>query len=98
MINGKQAGSLCGVVPFNWDSGTMRGKRAIKGGKFHVRNILYMATHSAVRHNEDMKAIYERLVKKGKAKKVALVAVMRKLIVLLNCLIKENRLWEEKFS
>jgi len=95
-LEGKQASSLCGVAPFNWDSGRMRGKRMIKGGRYHVRNMLYMAAQSAVRHNEDMKAVYERLVIKGKAKKIALVAVMRKMIVLLNCLIKTNRLWEEK--
>jgi len=95
-IEGKQASSLCGVAPFNWDSGRMRGKRKIKGGRHYVRNMLYMAAQSAVRYNEDMRVVYERLVKKGKAKKIALVAVMRKLIVLINCLIKENRLWEEK--
>lgn len=94
-IEGKQASSLCGVAPFNWDSGMMRGKRKIKGGRQHARNMLYMAAHSAVRHNEEMRSVYKRLVNKGKAKKIALVAVMRKMIVLINCLIKEDRIWQE---
>lgn len=76
----------------------MRGKRTIHGGRPYVRNMLYMAAQSAVRYNEEMKIIYERLVEKGKPKKVALVAVMRKLIVLINCLIKENRHWEKKYA
>ena len=96
-VDAKEIGSLCGVVPFNRDSGLMRGKRTIKGGRQSVRNALYMAALSAVRYNKDMKAVYERLVKKGKAKKVALVAVMRKLVILINCLIKDGRVWEEKY-
>jgi transposase len=95
-VDAKEIGSLCGVVPFNRDSGMMRGKRMIKGGRQAVRNTLYMAALTAVRYNEDMKNVYERLVKKGKAKKIALVAVMRKLVILINCLVKEGRVWEEK--
>lgn len=97
-VSGKQASSLCGVAPFNRDSGSMRGKRTIKGGRHFVRNILYMSAQSAVRYNKEMKETYERLLQKGKAKKVAIVAVMRKLIVLINCLLKENRLWTEEVS
>lgn len=94
-INAKKISSLCGLAPFNRDSGMMRGKRTIKGGRQAVRNALYMASLTAARYNKDMKSIYKRLVEKGKAKKVALVAVMRKLIILINCLIKEDRLWTE---
>jgi len=97
-VSGKQASSLCGLVPFNCDSGTMRGKRKIKGGRFFVRNILYMAIQSTVRFNNDIRIFYERLIKDGKAKKIALVGAMRKLIILINRLIIENRLWEEKIS
>ena len=96
ILGAKEISSLCGVVPFNRDSGMMRGKRTIKGGRQTVRNALYMAAQSAVRYNKDMKAVYERLVAKGKAKKVALVAVMRKMIILINRLIKEDREWKEK--
>jgi transposase len=97
-VNGKQASSLCGVAPFNRDSGLMRGKRTIKGGRYFVRSALYMSAQSAVRYNQEMKKTYKRLVSKGKAKKLAIVAVMRKIIVLINCLLKENRLWIQKIS
>lgn len=97
-IDGKQASSLCGVAPFNWDSGVMRGKRMIKGGRHNIRTVLYMSALTASRCNKDMKNIYDRLVKKGKAKKVALVAVMRKMIVLINALLRENRPWLENMT
>lgn len=95
-VGGKQASSLSGVVPFNCDSGTMRGKRRIKGGRFYVRAMLYMGSQSAVRFNDDIRGFYDRLVEAGKPKKLALVGAMRKLIVLINRLITENRLWRKK--
>jgi transposase len=96
----QQIGALAGLVPMNWDSGKMRGRRMIKGGRQHVRNALYMAAMTASRCNPDLKNFYERLInpKKGvgKKSKVALVAVMRKLLVLANALIRDNRLWSAK--
>lgn len=82
------AAALAGVAPFAMDSGKHKGKRVIRGGRPAVRKALYMASLSAVRHNNVFKAVYMRLRKAGKAKKVALTAVMRKMIVLLNRLQK----------
>jgi transposase len=76
----------------------MRGKRAIRGGRKAVRNILYMAALCAVRLNPDLKAFYRCLCEKGKAPKLALTAVMRKLVILLNTLVKQNSHWREKYA
>lgn len=92
-INRKQAGALVGVAPLNWDSGTFRGRRAIWGGRAQVRAALYMATLSAVRHNPVLRAFYQRLVARGKAKKLALVACMRKLLTILNTMAAQNTHW-----
>ncbi len=94
----KQAGALSGTVPFNRDSGLFRGRRRIKGGRKQFRDVLYMAAQSACRYNPDMKKIYDRLVEQGKAKKVAIVAVMRKMAILMNRLLMENRLWSEQYA
>lgn len=83
-----QAGALAGVAPYNRDSGMLRGRRTIRGGRVKVRRVLYMAATVAARFNPILKAFYERLVASGKPKKVALTAVMRKLVVLLNKLLK----------
>ncbi|MDP6818530.1 MAG: transposase [Alphaproteobacteria bacterium] len=88
-----QIAALAGVAPMNWDSGQMRGRRIIKGGRAGVRTVLYMAALAAIRSNPDLAAFYQRLVKAGKKPKIALTAVMRKLIVLINTLIKEDRTW-----
>jgi transposase len=93
-INRKQAGALVGIAPLNWDSGAFRGKRAIWGGRAQVRAALYMATLSAVRHNPILRAFYQRLVAKGKAKKLALVACMRKLLTILNTMTAQNIHWQ----
>ncbi len=96
----QQIGALAGLVPMNWDSGKMRGKRMIKGGRQHVRDALYMAAVTASRCNPDLKDFYQRLTnpQKGESKKskVALVAVMRKLLVLANALIRDDRLWSAR--
>lgn len=94
--NHKEISSLVGVVPFNRDSGNMRGKRSISGGRRCIRNMLYMGAVSAKTHNKDMKLFYDRLTEKGKPAKVALVAIIRKMIILANTLIKENRKWTEE--
>ncbi len=90
--------ALAGVAPFNDDSGGERGLRRIKGGRAHVRRALYMAAVSAARCNPDLKAFYDRLRANGKQAKLALTAVMRKLLVLANTLIRENRHWTEKHA
>lgn len=92
-ISGKAATSLAGLAPWPEDSGDKTGPRHIKGGRAHARRALYWAALSAARCNHDLSAFYKRLTGAGKKTKVALVAVMRKLIVLANTLLKENRLW-----
>ena len=92
-LNGKQAGALVGVAPVARDSGTRHGPRVIAGGRFEVRHKLYMCALSAVRANPELKQFYRRLIARGKPKKLALVAVMRKLIVILNAMLKTNTLW-----
>lgn len=84
--------ALAGVAPYNRDSGQHRGRRCIRGGRLKVRRVLYMAALVAVRFNPILKAFYQRLIEAGKPKKVALTAVMRKLIVLLNQLLKNPEL------
>jgi transposase len=90
--------ALVGVAPINHDSGAMRGRRAIAGGRKSLRNALYMATLSAARYNPDIKAFYQRLLQKGKPKKLALTAAMRKLIITLNALIRDNRIWKTQYN
>lgn len=85
-ITRREVAALAGVAPINRDSGTWSGQRYTFGGRVQVRNILYMATLAATRWNDHIKAFYQRLVKRGKRKKVALVACMRKLLIYLNSL------------
>jgi transposase len=92
-LNSKQIANLVGVAPINRDSGTMRGKRRISGGRAQVRAVLYMATLVAVRHNPVLLTFYERLLAAGKTYKVALTACMRKLLVILNAMAKSQRPW-----
>jgi transposase len=88
-LNSQEIGALAGVVPYNHDSGQHRGRRWIRGGRLKVRRVLYMAATVAARFNPILKTFYLRLVAAGKPKKVALTAVMRKLVVLLNLLLKK---------
>lgn len=90
----KQIAALAGVAPFNRDSGKYRGRRTTKGGRARVRSPLYMATLVATRFNPVIKAYYEHLLKMGKVKKVALVACMRKLLVILNAVLRDRRPWQ----
>ena len=87
-LTSNEIGALAGLAPYNRDSGLYRGRRTIRGGRVKVRRVLYMAALVAVRFNPILKAFYDRLVVAGKPKKVALTAVMRKLVVLLNHLLK----------
>ena len=89
-LDGKQIAALVGVAPFNRDSGRFHGKRTIIGGRAEVRRVLYMATVVAIRHNPVVRAFYERLVAAGKPKKVALTASMRKLLLILNAMIRHH--------
>ena len=88
-LNRNQAASLAGVAPFNSDSGKKKGIRIIQGGRFALRKALYMSAMVAAVHNPILKAHYKQLVKQGKAKKLALTAIMRKLIILMNQLIRD---------
>jgi transposase len=97
-INQREAAALVGVAPFNRDSGKLRGKRRIQGGRGSIRPVLFMAIMSAVQHNRAIKRFYERLVAAGKHKKVALVACMRKMICILNAMLKDGTSWEEKYA
>ena len=93
-LNRKQCASLVGVAPFNKDSGKYRGKKSIWGGRSFIRKILYMSTLSSIRFNDVIRTFYDRLVSKGKPKKVAIVACMRKLITILNSMMKNDKMWD----
>lgn len=95
-MNRGQVAKLVGVAPINRDSGKKSGKRFIGGGRGQVRRVLYMATLVAIRYNPAIKAFYTHLKSKGKESKVAIVACMRKLITILNLLIKTDQLWITK--
>lgn len=92
-MNRAQIAALAGVAPFARDSGALRGKRFIRGGRASVRKALYMAVLSASRYNPAIRTFYRRLFAAGKPKKLALTACARKLLVALNALIRENRPW-----
>ena len=89
----KQISALVGVAPFSRDSGTLRGKRTIWGGRAQARAVLYMGAIVATRFNPVIRAFYQRLCQAGKAKKVALTACMRKLLVILNAMLKHRKPW-----
>lgn len=91
--NRKEIAALVGVAPYNHDSGHKRGHRGIRGGRATVRSALYMATLSGLRWNPVIRAFYERLLAAGKLKKVALVACMHKLLLILNAMLKAGTVW-----
>jgi transposase len=97
-LNRKEIAALVGVAPFNRDSGTWRGRRTIWGGRAAVRSVLYMSTLVATRHNPVIREFYERLLAAGKAKKVALIACMRKLLTILNAMVKNQQRWQPRAS
>lgn len=92
-IDRKAIAALVGVAPLNRDSGQLRGRRMVYGGRAPVRAVLYMATLAAIRHNPPIRTFYERLVAAGKPKKVALTACMRKLLVILNAMARQGTPW-----
>jgi len=95
-LSEKEAASLAGLAPFANDSGKMRGKRMISGGRVSVRRALYMATLVAIVHNEDIRTFYRRLRGAGKSGKVAVTASMRKLLITLNAVVARGSKWEPK--
>lgn len=92
-LNRKQIAALAGVAPYNCDSGAMRGKRMIWGGRAPVRSALYIAALVGTRYNPVIRAFYQRLLATGKAKKLALVACMRRLLTILNAILKNRQAW-----
>jgi transposase len=97
-INKKKIAALVGVAPFNNDSGRMRGRRRIKGGRPEVRQVLYMAAVSASQFNPVIRTFYLSLIRRGKLRKVALVACMRKLLVILNAMIRDHLPWMSPYD
>jgi transposase len=97
-LNRKQIAALVGVAPLAKDSGTLRGKRMVWGGRAPVRAVLYMGALIASRHNPVIRDFYQRLVAAGKPKKVALTACMRKLLVILNTMVRNNTRWGERYA
>jgi transposase len=93
-LSEKQIAKLVGVAPLNRDSGRQQGKRQIWGGRSTIRTALYMGSLAATRYNPVIKAFYQRLLKAGKPKKVALVACMHKLLTILNAMVKHNTPWQ----
>ena len=93
-LNRRQIAALVGLAPFNNDSGKMRGKRSIRGGRADVRSALYMATFTAIQHNPRIVVAYQRLIDAGKPHKVALIACARKLLTILNAMMRTNKPWQ----
>ena len=92
-LDRRQVAALVGVAPFNRDSGTLRGKRTVWGGRARVRAALYMGALAATRFNPVIRDFYQRLLAAGKPKKLALTACMRKLLVILNSMVKHGSPW-----
>jgi transposase len=90
----RQISALCGLAPFNRDSGNLKGKRRIRGGRAPIRTVLFMAMLSAIQHNPVIKRFYTRLVENGKHKKVAITACMHKMITILNAMVRDDRAWQ----
>ncbi|WBA08981.1 IS110 family transposase [Salinivibrio kushneri] len=97
-ITNKQAASLIGVAPVTKESGRYKGKRVIQGGRAQVRTVLYMAMMSAMQCNPVFKATYTRLVAAGKPKKVAIIACVRKMVVILNSMLRDGVMWDKNLA
>lgn len=94
-LTSRQVAALTGLAPYNRDSGSMKGKRRIKGGRAPIRTMLYMAMLSAIQCNPIMKEFYTRLVAEGKHKKIALTACMRKMMTILNAMVRDGKEWQQ---
>jgi len=97
-LNRKEIAALVGVAPMNRESGAYKGKRRIRGGRARIRTVLFMAIMSTIQSNPRFKRDYQRLVAKGKPKKVAIVACMRKMITILNSMVKNETIWDENMA
>lgn len=97
-LNRHEIAALVGVAPFNQDTGKYRGHRHVQGGRSDVRSVLYMATLAAIRHNPVIRKFHQRLITAGKLKKVAITACMRKLLVILNAIVRHNKPWTVDFA
>jgi transposase len=97
-LSNKALAALVGVAPYNNDSGKNKGKRFIKGGRSCLRQVLYMSAITAIRHHPDLKSFYFRLRDAGKATKVAITAVIRKLVGMANSVMRRQVMWQEKYS
>ncbi|MEL0635661.1 IS110 family transposase [Marinomonas sp. TI.3.20] len=95
-VNNKEAAPLVGVAPFNRESGAYQGKRMIRGGRPKIRTAMYMAMMSAIQCNPKFKEIYHRMVAAGKPKKVAIIACIRKLVVIINSMVRDGVMWDPK--
>lgn len=93
-LTNRQIAALCGLAPFNRDSGRLKGKRRIRGGRAPIRTMLYMAMLSAIRYNPVIQAFYQKLVAQGKHKKVAIIACMRKMMTILNTMVRNDQEWQ----
>ena len=97
-ISNKQASALIGAAPINKESGIYEGRRMIRGGRPKIRTVMYMAMMSAMQCNPVFKATYQRLLAAGKPKKVAIIACVRKMIVILNSMVRDGVMWDPKIS
>jgi transposase len=97
-LSNKRISALVGLAPVARDSGTLKGRRCIAGGRGTVRSLLYMAALTAKRHNPVLRTFYERLITAGKATKVALTAVMRKLLTIINAMVRHNQPWDSSVA
>jgi transposase len=93
-LSNRQIAALSGLAPFNRDSGYMKGRRRIKGGRAPIRTVLYMGMLCAIQHNPVMRHFYDQLVARGKHKKLALTACMRKMITILNAMVRDDKEWQ----
>lgn len=96
-LSGRRIAALVGVAPFNDDTGKHKGPRHVQGGRLDVRAVLYMATLAAIRHNRTIREFHRRLIAAGKAKKVAITACMRKLLTILNAMLRDKKPWQPDF-
>ena len=94
----KQIAALVGVAPYTFESGKLKGKRCIWGGRAPVRTVLYMAAMSACNYNPILKAFHHRLAATGKLPKVVIVAVMRKMITMLNAMVRDDVVWADRLA
>lgn len=97
-LNRKEIAALVGLAPMNRESGAYKGKRRIRGGRARIRTVMFMAMMSTIQSNPKFKRDYHHLVAKGKPKKVALIACMRKMITILNTMVKNDQVWDEKLA